>query len=232
MMRKLFLLPLILIGAFLGGNLVAERAAEAALGDAAGKALGLHGSVRVDLKGFPVLLDVMQGRLGGLEASVSDQKFDGLSVDRVTVGMEDLESQGSILGSGPLSIATKGATVSARISQKALNDFLRKRGHDVTVKLLDGEVQVTAKRVVLGSQRKFKAVGPVTIEGQNLVFRPRDVSWDGPNFPGASDLAKRETTISERIPSLPANTALKSVSVNSEWIELLARSGSQSFKVR
>lgn len=232
MFKRLLFVPILLGGAFLVGNVVAERAAESALSDAAGEAVGLGDDVQVDIRGFPLLLQVFQGRVDAVEVSVSDRVIEDLRVSELAVQLEGIRADGQILGNGPLTLRIDRATASAVIEERAIQAFLKRRGHDVTIDIRDGEVEVRATRSVFGRKRTFTAVGPIILEGEDIVFRPREVSWDGPSFPGANETARRATTVREELPSLPADVRLTDLAMKEGFLELAGSGGRTSIRVR
>lgn len=232
MMRKLLISAGVLVALGVGADLVAQRAAEAALSSTASQALGVNGAVEVDVGGFPILLDVLRGRLDDVTATVHDQRFDDLLLTTVGVRLEDLRAQGSIFGSGPLTVAARRTSLIAETDARAINQFLDRRGERARVVLLEGEVQVTAKRSVLGIPRTFVATGPIRIDGSQIVFRPREVTWDGPTFPGAEAFAREATTLREELPRLPGDVKIEDVAVGGGVIRFTGSAGARRFTVR
>lgn len=232
MIRKLAIAGALLLALGAGADVLAQRAAESAIAATASETFGLDGAVEVDVEGFPVLLDIAQGRLDAVTATLAEQRIDDLQLRRVGVRLEDLRAEGSLFGDGPLTIESARTNLLAETDQAAVNAFLERRGEDARVELLDGRVRVTARRSVLGSSRRFVATGPLRIEGTELVFRPDEVTWDGPSFPGAETLARELTTVRQQLPRPPGGVAVQRVVVEPGLLRLEGSAQGRSFQVR
>lgn len=232
MIRKLAITGAVLLALGAGADLVAQGLAESAIADNAGRALGLEGEVEVDIQGFPVLLDLLGGEIEAIDVSVRDHEVEGLRLTRVGVRLERVRAEGSWFGDGPLTVVSQTSSVFAETDTAGVNAFMRRRGQDARVELLDGEVRVRARRTILGVPRTFVATGPLRIEGNELVFVPRDVRWDGPTFPGAETLARQLTTVREPLPQPPGGVALRSVRVAPDLLRFEGAADSRRFVVR
>jgi hypothetical protein len=232
MIRKLAIAGTALVVLVVGANVVAERAAESALSDAAADALGIDGAVEVDIRGFPILFDVLRGRLDGITATARGHRIGDLTLRSVAVGLTGLRAKGSIFGDGSLAIVAERADLIAETDARAINAFLRRRGEDARVRLLDGEMEVVAERTVLGVERTFIATGPLRIEADALVFRPREVRWGGPSFPGAEAFARRATTVREDLPALPGEIRIDAVTIEPDRLRLTGSSEGRTFTIR
>lgn len=232
MIRKLAITAAILATLGFGADLIAQRAAEAALSKAASNALGIEGEIRVDVEGFPILFDVLRGRLDGISASVSGHRIEDLVLRTVAVRLDDLRAEGSFFGDGALSIVAARIELVAEADERAINGFLKRRGEDARVELLDGEIRVTAQRTIAGVPRTFVATGPLAIRDRTLVFRPRKVTWEGPTFPGAQSFAREVTTVREELPTLPGGIGIDAVTIGGGVVRFTGSGEGRTFKVR
>lgn len=230
--RKLVITAGVLGALVVGADMVAQRAAESALSKTASEALGIDGDVTIDIEGFPILFDVLRGRLDGVTATVTNQRIQDLRFTRLGVTLDDLRAEGSMFGSGPLAIVSARTTLLAETDAQAVNAFLRKRGEDARVEFVGAELRVTATRTVLGIPRRFVATGSLILDGKDIVFRPREVDWDGPSFPGADRIARDATTFRERMPDLPAEARLDAVEIGDGVLRLTGSAAGQRFVVR
>lgn len=232
MIRKLAITGGVLVALVVGADLVAQQAAETALAGAASNALGVDAKVDVEIDGFPILFDVLRGRLDGVSATVTDQRVEDLRLRRVGVRLDELRAEGSIFGGGPLAIVARRTELVAETDEASVNAFLKRRGEDARVRLLDGEIEVTATRSVLGVPRRFTATGPLAIDGSSLLFRPREVTWDGPTFPGADSIAREATTVREELPALPGGIRISGVVVTEGTLAFTGSGEGRRFVVR
>jgi hypothetical protein len=219
-------------GLFVGANIVAENAAESAINDRLASQVGLSEDATVEIESFPFILDVLSGRVDAVSVSVNEFRVQDLVFRELSVRLENIEAEGSIFGSGPLTLLVEKTAGSARTDEKAMNAFLKRRGEDATIKLLDGKVTVAGTRSFAGVRRKIVATGRLFVKDGRLRFDADEATWDGPRPPGSEEAARRAASFSQDIPPLPSGLRVTQVQVTSGAITFVAAGQGQRFDVR
>lgn len=199
------LIPLVVVGLlFLGANLVVQHVAESMLATAVKDSFHLPAPPSVDVGGFPVIVDILRGRISRVSFSASGATIEGLAIDDIVVVLTDVGAKGGFLHGAPPAISVAEGTVTGRISQASVNAYLAAHSQNATLTFHDGTVVARTTRVFLGARRELVARGTIAREGSSLVFRPSSVTVDGraPPF-GTEALAKQKATVSVALPSLP-----------------------------
>ncbi|MFP5225372.1 MAG: DUF2993 domain-containing protein [Actinomycetota bacterium] len=232
MIKGLVITGAVLGGLFVGANMLAEDAAERAINDRLAGQLGLPDQASVEIESFPFILDVLGGHVDAVSVSVEGFRVQDLVFRELKVRLEDIEAEGSIFGSGKLTLVVGDTTGSAQTDDKALNAFLKRRGEDATVKLMDGKVTVSGTRSFAGIKRKVVASGRLSIKDGDLRFDAEQVTWEGPKPPGSQEAARRAASFREDLPPLPSGLRISKVEVRSGTISFSAVGKGQRFEVR
>lgn len=217
--RRLIVTAAVLGGLFIGANIVAERFAEDRLADAAQKELKTASKPVVDLD-FPVLMDVIQGRLSRVVLDARDARLDDLSVANVHIVLEGVRDPfDSISKQTPLRVDT--GTISVLAETKAVNDLLARRREQARVELRDGLVVVTGR----AGSCPVRAEGVPKLEKGDLVFRPSKTPTT--TCPTSGAKAEREAlteaaTFRIALPKLPGGIAIERVEVRSGFLAFAA----------
>lgn len=231
-MRLLVISAVVIGGLLVGGNQVAENVGESALSTALAKSVAFEGDVEVEFVGGPILIGLLTGSIDGVRISASKQRLKGLSFSKIEVMLRDLTLDGSVFGSGPLAVAVDKRVASAWTGAKALNEFLRARGQDAKVVLGDRQVTVIANRTIAGARRQITATGPLVVDGTELRFVAKNVTWEGPKVPGAQEAARRAASFREQLPVLPGGLKITNVRVTPDEMRFAAVGSAQSYVVR
>ena len=203
--RRLLVTAAILGGLFVGANVVAERVAEDRLAIAAQKELKTPTRPTASLD-FPVLLDVIRGRLPRVVLDGRDAKLEDLAVAEVHIVLEGVASPfDAIVKNAALHVAS--GSITASVTQKAINDLLAERDENVTVEVRDGLVVAHGK---VGSC-PVRAEGVPRLEKSALVFRPAKTPTTTCKVT-ASQFANQAlieaTTFRLELPDLPGGVAI------------------------
>ena len=162
-----------------GADFGARSLAESRLASSVQASLDLPQRPDIELQGFPFLLQAAQGRLDGVSVEVRDFEAGGIPLQRVTLSFEDLEFDGVALVSGSGTVASRGGTAQAVLSEIALSRYLQDQGTPVVVRLRGPGVQVTTRISTGTKTTTATAEGAVRIQDGHLVFSPKDVAIEG-----------------------------------------------------
>ncbi|MGH2710628.1 MAG: LmeA family phospholipid-binding protein [Actinomycetota bacterium] len=177
--RRISIILLVLVAIALGADFGIKEIAETRLASSVETALDLPERPDIDLQGFPFLLQVARGRLDAVSVEVTDVDVEGLVLDSITLSFEDLEFESSALIRGSGSIASRGGTAQAVVTEDALSAYLQDQGTPVLVTLPGPGIRVETRVSTGGETTTATAQGPVTVEGGRLVFAPEDVQVEG-----------------------------------------------------
>lgn len=206
LVRRALTIVLILSVVLFGANAWMTSFAERQVATAIKRSFELERDPMVELRGFPILLAVLRGRLEGVGVLVEDMKIEDLRVARLSVELDDVELVGGILSGSVTTIRVGEGRVIARVDQKAVNRLLRARGEDAVVRLRPGSVRATSSGTFLGARRTIVASGSMKLQDGVLRFEPESVTVDGevPPEPLRSE-AERQARIAVELPALPGN---------------------------
>lgn len=204
LVRRLLISAVIVFALVLGANAVITGFAERQVGKALKTAFDLSSEPKVDLHGFPILLDVARGRLSGVTIEAEDLKIQDLRIAKLTVELDGVELVGGILSGSATRVRVKEGRALARVDQKAVNQLLRARGEDAVVRLREGSVRARSTETILGARREVVATGSISMRDGALRFDPERVTIDGevPPEPFRSE-AERRARLSVELPKLP-----------------------------
>ncbi len=225
MIRRLVLLAVVLVAIFLGASVLLENVVESQMSTGIARTFGLERRPTVEIDSFPFLLRVFQGRIPGIRVEVRDATFEGLDVATLTIEMHGIRADLDVLiRSDRFDLHVENGTGAARVTEDAINSFLADEDVGVHVTLRpDGRVFVRADRTVGGRPRRFEAIGPLSLNGRTLSFKPTTVRVDGQTAPASlAARARRETTFSVDIPKLPGRIVPSEVIVTGGELTLEA----------
>jgi DUF2993 family protein len=217
--RRLIVTAAVLGGLFIGANVVAERVAEDRLADAAQKEL--HTSTRpMASLDFPVLIDLLKGKLGRIVLDGRDAKLDDLSVATVHIVLQGIDNPlDAISKNTPLHVSE--GSISVTVETKAVNDLLARRRESARVELRENLVIVTGK---VGSC-PVRAEGLPRLEKGDLVFRPpKTPTTTCPVAPSrfTQQALIEATTFRVALPKLPGGIAIGRIEVHAGRLTLVA----------
>ena len=223
--RKLALTVLLIIALFLGSSAVLESFAESQLSTGLMRTLSLNTRPMVQIDAFPIVWRVVQGKIPKIIVSAHDVEIQSLEVAELLIEMRGVHANLDVLiRSDRFDLTVDKGDGSARLTEAAVNAYLKKQGEDVRVTFLpDGSVYARADRVVAGRKRRFEARGKISIAGRTLSYKPTRVTMDGAAPPPSlAPTARRETTFSVQIPKLPGNILPTEVIVTAGEVSLVA----------
>jgi hypothetical protein len=171
------LLALAAVG--VGADFGARALAEARLASSVQDSLGLAQRPDIELEGFPFLLQAARGRLESASVELRDVEVEGMPLQSVTLSFENLVFDGVALVSGSGTVASRGGSAQAVLTEDALSGYLQDQGTPVEVRLRGPDILVST-RISTGAQTTTAtAEGPVQVEAGRLVFSPEDVQIEG-----------------------------------------------------
>jgi hypothetical protein len=199
------LTPIIILALlFVGANVVVGHLAEGKIASALQGTFHLSSKPAVKISGFPIILNIVNGKIPRVSFDASGATFEGLSMQEIKVALVDVTADGGFLRGGSIRLTVGAGTVQARATDAAVNAYLKAHGQNATMAFHAGRVVVRAVRSFLGRPRTLVATGNVAREGTSLVFRPSSVTVDGKAPPpGSEALAKQKTTVKVHLPKLP-----------------------------
>jgi DUF2993 family protein len=203
------LTPIIILGLlFVGANLIVEHLAESKIASVLQSTFHLSSKPAVKISGFPIILNIVNGKIPRVTFDASGATFEGLTVQQIEVALVDVTAEGGFLRGGSIRLRVGAGTVQARATNAAVNAYLKAHDQNATMAFHAGRVVVRAVRSFLGRTRTLVATGTVAREGTALVFRPSSVTIDGrASPPGTEAMAKQKTTIKVQLPKLPGGIA-------------------------
>ena len=205
--RPILITFLILAVLAVGADFGVKAVAEGRLASSVQSSLDLPKRPDIDLEGFPFLLQAARGRLDGVSVEVDDVETGGIPLEKITLSFEDLRFDGVALVSGSGTVASRGGTAQAVVTEDSLSRYLQDNGTPVEVQLRGPAIRVST-RINTGSvTTTATAEGPVRVEGGRLVFAPEDVEIEGSVGVPAAALAF-DVALPELIPGLTYQTVL------------------------
>ena len=198
------LTPFIILGLlFVGANLFVAHLAENKIATSLQSSFHLSAKPVVKISGFPIILNILEGKIPRVSFDASGATFEGLVVQQIKVSLVDVTAQGGLLG-GPIRLNVGAGTVQARATDRAVDAYLKAHGQNATMAFHDGRTVVRAVRTLFGRYHVLVATGAIAREGTLLVFRPASVTVDGrAPSPATAALARQKTTIRVQLPKLP-----------------------------
>ena len=212
LIRRLLMPFIILAGLAIGASIYVEAQVEKRVAMLAQDRFGLAQRPRVDIGGGLVLLNVFSGTIPEVTMEADDVRVRSLELRTTKLTLRELSVDGSVLGSGDLTVTVGEGEATATTDEAAINALLRREGEDATVRLLDGQARVRARRVIGGARRTIVATGRFRVSRSVLTFVPRTVTVDGERPPAAlEEEAKRQARVSVRLPRLPGDFTIEQV---------------------
>ncbi len=231
--RRIFVSFAVLIALFLGASYFIQHLAEQKMGDAIEKSFNLKQRPEVHISGFPILLDILRRHIPSVDIVAHDVERNGVKLRTVELRLDSISAVGSLTGTGSLSIKIGGGVANGVVTETDLDTYLKSRG--IAVHFTDGRATVRGTGTYLGAKHTFTATGRLHIQGTTLRFDPdqNSVRVDGrqPDAATRSE-AERRTTFSIALPQLPLDVKLDSVVVKAGEVDLGARIGPRSIKLR
>lgn len=223
--RKLVFALVLLVAVFLGASVVLESFAETQLSSGIAKTLDLGSRPNVEIDAFPIILRVMQGRIPRIVIDAHNVTIQKLDVQELSIELKGVHANLDVLiRSNQFDLKVEHGVATATVTEDATNAYLKAQGENAHVTFRpDGSVFVRSDRVVAGKSHRFEATGTLAVEARTLTFTPTKVTVDGGTPPpGLAALARRETTISVRIPKLPGNILPSKVVPSDAQVSLIA----------
>lgn len=125
------------------GDFVVKAAAERAVATELASTLELAESPEVGIESFPFLVAFFRGRLDTMTIESSDVEAGALTLDEVTLTLDDLEFEpGDVIAGDVDRITIDGGTGEGILTQRDLNRALRNEGVPVTAALSRGAVSL------------------------------------------------------------------------------------------
>jgi len=199
------LTPLIILALlFVGANLFVAHLAEGKIATALQSSFHLSAKPAVRIGGFPIIFNILSGKIPRVSFDASGATFEGLTVQQIKVALVDVTARGGFLHGGSIRLDVGAGTVQARATNGAVNAYLKEKGQNASISFHAGRAVVRAVRSFLGRSRVLVATGAISREGTSFVFRPASVTVDGHAVPpGTEALAEQKTTIKVHLPKLP-----------------------------
>jgi hypothetical protein len=199
------LTPFVILGLlFVGANVFVAHLAEGKIATALQTSFHLSAKPAVKISGFPIILNILNGKIPRVSFDASGATFEGLTVKQIKVSLVDVTAQGGFLGGGSIRLEVGAGTVQARATDGAVNAYLKAHRQNAIIAFHSGRAVVRAVRTLLGRSHVLVATGAIAREGTSLVFRPASVTVDGhAPPPGTAALARQKTTIRVQLPKLP-----------------------------
>lgn len=143
MRRFLVFLVVTLLVLAVVGDFVVKAAAERAVATELSSTLELAESPEVGIESFPFLVAFFRGRLDTMTIESSDVEAGALTLDEVTLTLDDLEFEpGDVIAGDVDRITIDGGTGEGILTQRDLNRALRNEGVPVTAALSRGAVSL------------------------------------------------------------------------------------------
>lgn len=224
-LRRLLIPVVILAALFIGGSVYLESFAEGQLAGGLRSTLKLPSKPHVQMNAFPIILRVLQGRIPSISIEARDFTVEGLDVEDLSVEMEGVHaSLDTLIRSNRFDLEVEKLDGSARITEEAINTYLKAKGSNARTTLrADSSVLVAADEPFAGRRHHYESTGHLVLEGRKLTFRSERVTVDGqPVPPGPlADFARRQTTYSVDIPPLPGNILPSKVEVTTATLRFV-----------
>lgn len=235
LLRKLMFPILLAAALFFGGSIVVESFAESQLANGMRTTLNLKTRPSVQISAFPIFLRIIQGRIPEVLVSARAVTIEGLEIEELSMDMRGVEASLDVLiRTNKFDLTVERGAGVARVSEEAVNAFLKREKVDAVVTLrADGTVVVRADEVIAGRRRRFEATGTLVLGGRTLTFKRTRVTVDGQPPPAAlAARARRETAVSVEIPKLPAGIVPNEVTVAQGELALRATLDDYVLRVR
>lgn len=172
----LLIVVLLVVGADLGLRFVAERWLEGRVEEA----LTLESRPDLAIGGFPFLTQFVRGEYESVEATLEEFSFGGVRLDQVTIGLRNVAfNQADVLAGRAGTIRIREGSGTVEIGEEAFSEFLRDQEVPVSVEFRGGTVHATTRIQAGGQEATATAAGPILLDGQTLVFEPREVDVEG-----------------------------------------------------
>src|SRR5207237_30689 len=127
------LTPFVILGLlFVGANVFVAHLAEGKIATALQSSFHLSAKPAVKIGGFPIILNIMNGKIPRVSFDASDAAFEGLTVQQIKVSLVDVTAQGGFLRGGSIRLKVGAGTVQARATDKAVNAYLKSHGENAT----------------------------------------------------------------------------------------------------
>lgn len=218
--RRLLVTGAVLGGLFLGANMVAESVAEGKIADQAQKTFGTSSKPQVEIGGFPILVNILQGSIPTASLEGSNLVVAEMSVARFRIEIEGIEASLSQLTAGA-AFGVKRLLAQADVTSRAVTDYVRSRDKQVTIEVLPGKIRVTGPVPGGGTGA---AEGTPRLIGRIMKFEPDRVTAGGKPLSGrVLQEARKALTFEVDIPLLPGGIKITGIDFRQGFAVLIAR---------
>lgn len=218
--RRILVLAGVFGGLFFGANLVAESVAEGKIADQAQKTFGTSTPPQVEIGGFPILVNILQGSIPTASLEGSNLTVAELEVARFRIEIERIQASLSQLTSGG-KIGVGRLLAQADVTDAAVTKYVRSRDKQVTINVLPGKIRVTGPIPGGGTGA---AEGTPRIIGRILKFEPDRVTAGGKPLSGRALTAARQAlTFEVDIPLLPGGVKITGIDFRAGFAVLIAK---------
>jgi hypothetical protein len=197
------LMAFVIASAFALSEIAVRPMMEGRIAVAVAREFGLTREPSVHVRGAPLVVDVAQEHLSGVDLEISGERFEGLRIERINVhtGRVSFSTHQLMRGSGVARI--EGGDGTAVVTQDDLTAYLHSQGLPGDFALGDGVMKASGTVTAGGLDAKVAVTGPLSLDGQTLRFTP--TAFDlGPfaAVSGAKELATSAFAFSVRLPTL------------------------------
>ncbi|MFA5891934.1 MAG: DUF2993 domain-containing protein [Actinomycetota bacterium] len=210
LLRRFVVSGLVLGALFTVVNVGVERVAEGRIAAFAQRELKTDSLPTLDVGGFPLVVNVLRGRLPRASLNVENLTLDKMRIRRIHVEMRDLYVPGGLVGGRPYTVVVGQGSVAIAIEDDAINAMLKESGEDARVRIRSSSVALRARMRIGGRMRSLVATGGFVVRSGFLVFAPRKVTLDGNPPPKYyEERVRREATVRVALPDLPEGIKLQ-----------------------
>lgn len=216
--RKIIIAAGVIGGLFVGANVLAERVLESQLSKEAKKAFSTTTAPKVSVDGFPILINILKGRIPRASLVGSNVTAQDLKVAELRLSLEGITASiGDITAGKPIGIDQ--GLAEADVTAAAVNGYIKSRGERVTLSIKPGKV------VVSGTVRgqRASAEGVPRVVGRLLTFTPASATVNGRPVSGAVlQAARRELSFEIDLPLLPGGIRISAIELQDGFATLVA----------
>jgi hypothetical protein len=202
MARKLAVSAVVIAILLVGADLGLRAWAEGWVAGRVAQSMGLSRDPRIELHGFPFLVQFARGRFDRVELDADELLVEGLMIESARLDLEQVRfARSQLLARGSGAIRARRGSGEVVVTDRALSALVQAEGVPVEVEFLGPKIRVSTTLRIDEQELDASATGRLRFEEGAVSFSPDRVTVGGP-FTVPADTVAFEVPLPELLPGV------------------------------